>query len=129
MFELIIQNNQTVNARKSELLSVCIAFENCSRLWLLLQVKLWLTLNEPIAMAWLGYGTGFFAPGVRKEDVGSYEVAHNLIKAHAEAWHTYDEEFRQKQNGLLLFSISFHYLIKKFMQCDAGLLVQCLMTV
>src|SRR6218665_2930276 len=80
-------------------------------------------------MAWLGYGTGFIAPGVRKEDVGSYEVAHNLIKAHAEAWHTYDEEFRQKQNGLLLFSISFHYLIKKIMQCDAGLLVQCLMTV
>jgi len=62
-------------------------------------VKLWITHNEPWVVAWLSYGIGTNAPGVYSPDVGAYNVAHNLIKSHAEAWHTYDTEFRATQNG------------------------------
>jgi len=63
------------------------------------QVKMWATINEPFVVSWVGYGLGILAPGVEKPEVGAYEVAHNLIKAHAKAWHTYDKEFRSKQKG------------------------------
>ena len=62
-------------------------------------MKLWITHNEPWVVAWLSYGIGTNAPGVYSADVGAYNVAHNLIKSHAEAWHTYDTEFRAIQNG------------------------------
>ena len=33
-------------------------------------------------------------------------VAHNLIKAHAEAWHLYNETYRAKQGGLISITIN-----------------------
>lgn len=63
------------------------------------QVKLWLTINEPLVVSWSGYGRGSKAPGVKKPEVGAYEVAHNLIKAHAKVWHTYNEQYRSRQRG------------------------------
>src|SRR6218665_405831 len=66
---------------------------------LFLKVKLWITHNEPWVVAWQSYGIGTNAPGVYSPDVGAYNVAHILIKSHAEAWHTYDTEFRAIQNG------------------------------
>lgn len=60
---------------------------------------MWITLNEPWVVAWTGYGSGGNAPSVHMPDVGGYISGHNLIKAHAEAWHTYDTEFRATQNG------------------------------
>lgn len=65
----------------------------------LFQVKLWITFNEPFVTAWDGYGVGSHAPGIMSPATGSYEVTHNLILSHAEAWHTYDSEFRSTQNG------------------------------
>ena len=62
-------------------------------------MKLWLTINEPFEFCVIGYGTGILGSGVVTPDVGPYLAGHNLIKAHAEAWHTYDAEYRQKQNG------------------------------
>ncbi len=48
------------------------------------QVGLWITVNEPWCAAWLGYGTGQHAPGVR--DVGLAAAAsHHLLLAHGEA--------------------------------------------
>ncbi|KAH0621363.1 hypothetical protein JD844_022550 [Phrynosoma platyrhinos] len=35
-----------------------------------------------------------------------YIVGHNLIKAHAEVWHLYNETYRPKQRGLISLSIS-----------------------
>jgi lactase-phlorizin hydrolase len=65
------------------------------------RVKLWLTLNEPYVVSWLGYGVGDFAPGIKSPDTGTYIATHNLIKAHAAAWHTYDEQFRAGQAGCI----------------------------
>lgn len=63
------------------------------------KVKLWITLNEPWIMSVMGYAIGVFSPGTRSPGVAVYQVGHNLIKAHAEAWHTYDSEFRSTQKG------------------------------
>lgn len=64
------------------------------------QVKLWITLNEPRVVATQGYGDGHMAPGIIGPGTSMYVVAHNLIKAHAKAYHVYDKEFRPKQQGV-----------------------------
>jgi beta-glucosidase len=47
-------------------------------------VSLWTTLNEPWCSAWLGYGKGEHAPGLK--DVGKAAAAsHHLLVAHGEA--------------------------------------------
>ena len=47
-------------------------------------VGMWITLNEPWCSAWLGYGSGRHAPGVR--DVGQAAAAsHHLLLGHGEA--------------------------------------------
>ena len=44
----------------------------------------WITLNEPWCSAWLGYGSGHHAPGIR--DIGKAAAAtHHLLLAHGEA--------------------------------------------
>ena len=39
---------------------------------------------------------------VRKQ----YIAGHNLIKAHAEAWHLYNDKYRTKQGGLISITIN-----------------------
>lgn len=51
------------------------------------EVKLWATFNEPNN-----------ACGA-KDAEKPYICAHQIIKAHAAAWHIYDKEFRQTQKG------------------------------
>ena len=44
----------------------------------------WITLNEPWCSAWLGYGSGHHAPGIR--DIGqAAAAAHHLLLGHGEA--------------------------------------------
>lgn len=35
-----------------------------------------------------------------------YIVGHNLIKAHAEAWHLYNDKYRAKQRGVISITIN-----------------------
>lgn len=70
------------------------------------RVKYWITFNEPLVITLGGYGSGFMAPGVQQPAEGSYKAAHNLIRAHAEAWHTYDKEFRGSQKGKVSITLS-----------------------
>uniref|UniRef100_A0A3Q3GNA9 Lactase n=1 Tax=Labrus bergylta TaxID=56723 RepID=A0A3Q3GNA9_9LABR len=67
------------------------------------KVKFWITLNEPYIVANLGYGYGTFAPGIIGKQ---YIAAHNLIKAHAEAWHLYNRKYRAKQGGIISITIN-----------------------
>ncbi|XP_018571131.1 myrosinase 1 [Anoplophora glabripennis] len=62
-------------------------------------VKYWLTFNEPKQTCHEGYGSAKKAPAISSPGVGEYLCTHNLLKAHARAWHIYDEEFRSTQNG------------------------------
>lgn len=65
-------------------------------------VKYWITFNEPKQVCSGGYGYGYMAPAIKSEGLDEYVCAHNLLKAHASAWHVYDHEFREKQQGILL---------------------------
>ncbi|XP_048808723.1 lactase/phlorizin hydrolase isoform X2 [Lagopus muta] len=71
------------------------------------KVKFWITINEPYNTAYLGYGFGTAAPGISvRPGRAPYVVGHNLIKAHAEAWHLYNETYRAKQGGLISITIN-----------------------
>ncbi|CAH1273699.1 LCT [Branchiostoma lanceolatum] len=64
------------------------------------RVKRWATFNEPWSFIVPGYGLGVSPPqmlfGMKRRQ---YEVAHVVIKAHARAWHTYNDSFRAQQGG------------------------------
>nr|XP_023020548.1 myrosinase 1-like isoform X1 [Leptinotarsa decemlineata]XP_023020549.1 myrosinase 1-like isoform X2 [Leptinotarsa decemlineata] len=62
-------------------------------------VKYWLTFNEAKQICMGGFGFGYYPPAIHSEGILEYVCAHNLLKAHAKAWHIYDKEFRAKQNG------------------------------
>ena len=73
----------------------------------MLQVKTWITFNEPWVTTTQGYEYGLFAPGLRHLGTGAYLAGHTILKAHAEAWHVYDEEFRTNQRGPHSWLLSF----------------------
>ncbi|KAJ8924301.1 hypothetical protein NQ315_007094 [Exocentrus adspersus] len=72
-------------------------------------VKYWLTFNEPYRVCREGYGNGVMAPGIKRDGELEYKCAHNLLKAHARAWHIYDEEFRAKQQGKISITIGSNW--------------------
>ena len=45
------------------------------------RVKHWITHNEPWVVAWIGYGWGEHAPGIRNEKV-AIQVSHHLLLSH-----------------------------------------------
>ncbi|RMZ80944.1 hypothetical protein DV738_g2440, partial [Chaetothyriales sp. CBS 135597] len=72
------------------------------------KVKHWITFNEPICSAILGYHSGDFAPGHTsnrsKSPVGSsstepWIVAHSILIAHAEAVKIYRDGFKSQSGG------------------------------
>ncbi|XP_049580104.1 lactase-like protein isoform X1 [Syngnathus scovelli] len=70
------------------------------------RVKHWVTFSNPWSVAVEGYETGEHAPGLRTRGTGAYRAAHHIIKAHAKVWHTYDAQWRPKQNGLVGISLT-----------------------
>uniref|UniRef100_A0AAY4EE72 Klotho beta n=1 Tax=Denticeps clupeoides TaxID=299321 RepID=A0AAY4EE72_9TELE len=71
-------------------------------------VKYWLTMHNPYLMAVQGYGTGMHAPGGTSDPAAPYVVAHNLIRAHAKAWHVYNTHFRSLQKGQVSITLASH---------------------
>ncbi|CAG7834789.1 unnamed protein product [Allacma fusca] len=63
------------------------------------RVDKWLTFNEPWVFCVLGYGNTVLAPGVPEPLHSHYDCIHNVLKAHANAYHLYKNEFQQRQNG------------------------------
>lgn len=46
-------------------------------------------------------------PGISfRPGTAPYIAGHNLIKAHAEAWHLYNDVYRARQGGLISITIS-----------------------
>jgi lactase-phlorizin hydrolase len=58
-----------------------------------------MTFNEPWIVAYLGYGVGSFPPGIYSPGERVYVAAHTIIKAHAEAYHAYNDDFKPSQAG------------------------------
>ncbi|XP_067117730.1 cytosolic beta-glucosidase isoform X2 [Osmerus mordax] len=70
------------------------------------RVKLWITINEPYVCAKMGYEDGLFAPGLKEQGVSAYIVGHNMLRAHARAWHSYDTLYRATQGGAVSLAIN-----------------------
>uniref|UniRef100_H2YTH2 beta-glucosidase n=1 Tax=Ciona savignyi TaxID=51511 RepID=H2YTH2_CIOSA len=86
--------NETVVDRFNEYADFCFkTFGN--------RIKFWITFNEPYVITWLGYGIGVFAPGINSSPgEAPYQAAHNIIKAHAKAYRTYEKFYKGKQGGI-----------------------------
>lgn len=63
------------------------------------RVKMFVTINEPGPVCYNSYSTGCHAPGKKIPGIGEYICGHNMLKAHARAYHIYQDEFKSKQNG------------------------------
>ncbi|KAJ8889660.1 hypothetical protein PR048_009161 [Dryococelus australis] len=95
------------------------------------RVKWWITFNEPLSLV-SGYMGDCFPPRVNSRRVGEYYVAHNLLMAHARAYHIYDKLFRTKQKGKIGISLNTEYAkpksnsaadleaVNRFLQFDLG---------
>ncbi|MEQ2219019.1 hypothetical protein XENOCAPTIV_011431, partial [Xenoophorus captivus] len=77
------------------------------------RVKLWMTMNDPQGLAWLGYGLGQIPPNIKEPGTAPYQVAHNLIKAHAKAYHTYDDKYRLSQGGIVSIALNAEWVEPK----------------
>ncbi|XP_029458535.1 klotho [Rhinatrema bivittatum] len=73
-------------------------------------VKHWITIDNPYAVAWHGYATGKLPPKIEGGKLLGYRAAHNLIKAHAKVWHLYNDYFRQNQRGQVSIALSSHWI-------------------
>ncbi|XP_016391038.1 cytosolic beta-glucosidase isoform X2 [Sinocyclocheilus rhinocerous] len=70
------------------------------------RVKLWITLNEPYVCAKLGHEDGTFAPGIKDPGISVYLAGHNMLRAHAKAWHTYNTHFKPLQAGRVSLALN-----------------------
>ncbi|XP_030047096.1 lactase-like protein [Microcaecilia unicolor] len=73
------------------------------------RVKMWITINEPSIVAKYAYENGLHAPGIKESGTGAYQTAHNMIKAHAKAWHTYHLLFKEKQHGFVSLALNANW--------------------
>ncbi|XP_036407776.1 beta-klotho [Megalops cyprinoides] len=74
------------------------------------RVKYWITIHNPYLVAWQGYRTGLHAPGGTHSPQATFTVAHNLIRAHAKVWHTYNRHFRPRQKGQVSIALGSHWM-------------------
>ncbi|XP_062389586.1 lactase/phlorizin hydrolase-like [Sardina pilchardus] len=77
------------------------------------RVKLWITFNQPYTIAWFGYGLGLYPPNSKDPGYAPYKIAHDLLKAHAKAYHTYDVKYRPTQGGLVSISLNADWIEPK----------------
>ena len=61
---------------------------------LIVQVKHWITVNEPFMMSVMGYGIGMIPPCVKDHGVSTYKVGRTALLAHASVYHLYQKEFK-----------------------------------
>lgn len=73
------------------------------------KVKWWITFNEPKEVS-MGYAKWLDkAPSINAHGIGEYLTAHTILKAHAKAYHIYDQEFRPTQNGKVSITLNQEY--------------------
>nr|CAD7593610.1 unnamed protein product [Timema genevievae] len=76
------------------------------------RVKWWMTFNEPGVFTY-GYATSTSTPPTVNLPNGDYLASHVVLKAHARAYHVYDDEFRSTQNGKISIALNSNYMYPK----------------
>ncbi|XP_056412876.1 beta-klotho [Hyla sarda] len=89
------------------------------------RVKYWITMHNPYLIAWHGYGTGMNAPWIKGDEAAVSAVAHNLIKAHAMVWHTYNTHFRPSQKGYISVTLGSHWIEPEKRHIDSSTINMC----
>ncbi|KAM4544696.1 klotho [Odontesthes bonariensis] len=90
-------------------------------------VKYWITIDNPFVVAQHGYGTGVVAPGIKNDPDLPFRVGHNLLKAHAAAWHLYNSYYRPRQHGQLSMALASHWIkpsrtrLESLQECQCSL--------
>uniref|UniRef100_H2Y3C5 beta-glucosidase n=1 Tax=Ciona intestinalis TaxID=7719 RepID=H2Y3C5_CIOIN len=85
------------------------------------RVKYWFTFNEPYSYCMLGHGLGVSAPGkcvdwlnlsnnFGDRGEGVYYAAHSIIKSHAQAYHIYNNTYRQTQQGQIGITLNTNWV-------------------
>lgn len=64
-----------------------------------IQVKWWITFNEPLVTCAEGYGMGEMAPGIKSNRRADYMCTHTILKSHARAYRLYRDKFKASQGG------------------------------
>lgn len=69
------------------------------------RVKSWITINEPTSICVNVYEDNLNAPDVKMPGIGTYLCDKTILLAHAKAYHVYQKEFKNTQNGLVGITI------------------------
>ncbi|ERN09277.1 beta-glucosidase 12 [Amborella trichopoda] len=85
------------------------------------RVKYWVTVNEPWTYSVRGYDLGISAPAHCSPSLGNctqgnsatepYQVAHNMLLAHAAAFSLYKDKYEAAQKGVIGISLSAHWYL------------------
>ncbi|XP_046557696.1 lactase-phlorizin hydrolase-like [Haliotis rubra] len=70
-------------------------------------VPLWITLHQPAVSAINSYGVGQVSPPTWNLTERQYVSARNLVLAHAEAFHLYNNTYRSTQEGKVGITLSY----------------------
>ncbi|CAD6338617.1 unnamed protein product [Miscanthus lutarioriparius] len=90
------------------------------------RVKHWITFIEPHNFAIDGYDFGIQAPGrcsilshifcrEGKSSTEPYVVAHNILIAHAGAFHSYKQQFKKEQGGIIGIALDSKWFLDPLM--------------
>ncbi|XP_033217859.1 myrosinase 1-like isoform X2 [Belonocnema kinseyi] len=77
------------------------------------KVKYFVTINEPSSFCYGGYGGTSKAPAWNLPLNAEYLCMHNVLKAHAKAYHMYYEKFRSTQNGIIGIALPCNHYFHK----------------
>lgn len=77
------------------------------------RVKVWITFNEPYESCVEGYSTGTSPPLITLRGTGEYICAHNVLIAHAAAYHDYREHFKDDQRGMVGITLDSRFYFPK----------------
>lgn len=73
------------------------------------RVKYWITFNQPRNFCLTGYGSSLRPPAMNYKGIGEYLCAHNLLKAHALAYHLYKNSYYDRFKGQIGITLSSEF--------------------
>lgn len=74
------------------------------------RVKMWLTINEPLAFCLTAYSFNFMTPTIKSvPGIAEYLCGHNVLKAHATAYRLYQKRYLAQFNGSIGMAINTIY--------------------
>ncbi|XP_063616861.1 myrosinase 1-like [Cydia splendana] len=73
------------------------------------KVKYWITFNEPMQTCLEGYGGTTRAPSLNRHGIAEYLCTHNLLKAHANVYHLYSQQYRSLFGGKIGMSLDSNW--------------------